>query len=587
MTSNVSNNQQLIDKFGIEVKPSTAYTIYLDKNNTEKDSLYVFFCDAEYNYISLKNKMSVDNYNILNFAIPENAKYLTARIGVFDAGKTIEFSNIMLLEGTYTKETLPKYEQYGAMPSLEFPSEIQAVGQDVNLFDKDSVEFYNNNLDTFSNTANSNTTRVRTSSFEIEGGETYTLSGLTEKTTLLSIRPYGENEKIVSTGVSRVENTFTLTKEVKYIHLLFKNNDDSELNREDVKAMPIKLQKGAEATAYSPYGCGSANITVCNKNFFDKNAVVWEAGKRVNSSTGKLESNSFEWASTQNYIPVPSNTTLHFKGTVCYVSWRFYMHTYNANKQFIKTIELNSGSETRELTFNTEEAKFVRFTFNVSKINWDSIQLEIGETATDYIAHEEQTLTMPIQQEMLEGDKFEKVNGVWKEKHTWNSIAFTDNKTGWFKSGVTKTNAYGRENVITGLPILTEETSKCTHFKYSDNTTSPFSYASRSDNIYLCFPLGTAETLEEFKSLMQEQTDAGTPVRVYYKLAEPYYLDCTSEQIAILDEIEETLHTYKNGTHVYCTDEISPIFNVRYTRDQEAYIKDQLKPIIQELTGGN
>ena len=40
----------------------------------------------------------------------------------------------MVLEGTYTADTLPPYEPYGAMPSPDYPSEIVTVGQNVNIF---------------------------------------------------------------------------------------------------------------------------------------------------------------------------------------------------------------------------------------------------------------------------------------------------------------------------------------------------------------------------------------------------------------------------------------------------------------------
>lgn len=46
---------------------------------------------------------------------------------------------IMLLEGTYTTENIPAFEEYGKMPSLDYPAEVEAVG------DSGSVEIVKSN----------------------------------------------------------------------------------------------------------------------------------------------------------------------------------------------------------------------------------------------------------------------------------------------------------------------------------------------------------------------------------------------------------------------------------------------------------
>lgn len=50
------------------------------------------------------------------------------------------------------------------------------------------------------------------------------------------------------------------------------------------------------------------------------------------------------------------------------------------------------------------------------------LQIEEGEIATQYETHQEQNYEMPIQQEMLEEDKLEKIEEKWKEKHHWRKI---------------------------------------------------------------------------------------------------------------------------------------------------------------------
>ena len=49
----------------------------------------------------------------------------------------------MLLKSIYTANTMLRFEQYGTMPSTHYPSEIETVGSNVNLFDKDNVNKLN------------------------------------------------------------------------------------------------------------------------------------------------------------------------------------------------------------------------------------------------------------------------------------------------------------------------------------------------------------------------------------------------------------------------------------------------------------
>ena len=59
----------------------------------------------------------------------------------FDAGDVLENFTVKAM---LTDEVDTEYEEYGAMPSLEYTSKIKTVGQDVNIFDKDNVNVIEN-----------------------------------------------------------------------------------------------------------------------------------------------------------------------------------------------------------------------------------------------------------------------------------------------------------------------------------------------------------------------------------------------------------------------------------------------------------
>ena len=603
MSQAISNNQQLINKFGTEVKPDTAYTIYLDKNNTETDTLYAFFCDADYNYISLKNKTSVNNYNILNFTTPENAKYLTFRLGIVNVDKTIEFSNIMILEGTYTKETIPKFEQYGAMPSLEFPSETQAVGQDVNIFDKN--QFIHGSWNSGSNT------RIVAFVKNVKKGESYTIKRYNSKYNFsCGISSHNtRNDNATNsddTGWKTVDKyTITASKD-GYLYMQIKNVTDAEINPTMITNSDFKLVKGTEINGYSSYNCGSANVTVCSKNKLDfskwNNATAShgtieqvENGIKLTATANDCYTDTFayKFQGTLNkdkieyygFIAKP-NTKYTFSCKVSNVTVSKRLSMFFSDKDY--NIISSAVSATSALTATTpENCKYITVRIGVTNtgdsLTFTDLQAEEGD-ATDYIAHEEQTLTMPVQQEMLEGDYFDLDNE--EEVHIWGKL-IVDGTEVW-SSNITSDKSIFFIN-IEGQTI-SKETVKSNKYIYSEKAWQLIDdgqICTQSNNSYIFIRQDNFKTVGELKTKLQELYNVGNPLTIYYKLEAPTKLPFTDSQKAVAKQIRETLHTYKGGTHVYSTDEISPIFNVRYTVDQKAYIDAQLKPIIQELTGGN
>lgn len=68
--------------------------------------------------------------------------------------------------------------------------------------------------------------------------------------------------------------------------------------------------------------------------------------------------------------------------------------------------------------------------------------------------------------------------------------------------------------------------------------------------------------VESFKSLLAELYANGTPVVVEYDLAEEEIEPYTTEQQAVYNKIKNTAKSYGDITHIFSTDEISPIFDV-------------------------
>ena len=82
-------------------------------------------------------------------------------------------------------------------------------------------------------------------------------------------------------------------------------------------------------------------------------------------------------------------------------------------------------------------------------------------------------------------------------------------------------------------------------------------------------------TIEDFKAKLKELYDSGKGVEVYYKLAEPLVLDCTDEQIAVLNELENMI-TYADKTIITIDNDLSEM-TVEVEQSRMSMIENKLK----------
>lgn len=72
--------------------------------------------------------------NIKNYIFEEDTSIENLYFYIAAAGVTVDLTvKLMILEGTYTTDTLPDYEPYGASPSPEFSSEVKTIKDKINI----------------------------------------------------------------------------------------------------------------------------------------------------------------------------------------------------------------------------------------------------------------------------------------------------------------------------------------------------------------------------------------------------------------------------------------------------------------------
>lgn len=560
------------EQYRFNCEPNTTYTLFYINDNSIMCRPIAFVYDSESKNIqTLELGLSADNIIIRRFTTSSEAGKMAIRLGTNVDGVNFKFSNIMILKGIYDKSTIPNYEQYGAMPSPDYPSEIKTVGSNINLIEE-TFEGYNINGNGAFEKANGFDMQIAKLKANVKytlNSNTYVFGYYNEKPTIASIT-YDKSRVVLPQSL----NTITPTRD-GYISF---RTDKTDNNKK------IKLVEGTEVGEYSKYGQGCVKVTKCNKNLF---------GKYV---TGI-------WLDTSKKLYLASSTAVGFIARVK-PNTTYTIKKKNKGNRFLLTagkepvkignafsrLIFASNHDLTQYTFTTKENEYYIFLGvyigtdeNELVLAVEKTQLECGNKATTCEEHKEQSYIMPVQQEMLEGDYFDFDNE--EEVHTWNKLVLngTESIEKFQYSDNTFLIAKGAKNVNASEILV--KSNMFMGVSYNNRT------ISRNYIIYVEIETGNIifrntsySALADFKTWLKSQYDAGTPVVIYYKLATPTRLPFTDEQKAVAKELNNA-RTYKNVTNIYSTDETSPIIDLDYFIVTNETIKNegniQSRPILR------
>lgn len=336
----------------------------------------------------------------------------------------------------------------------------------------------------------------------------------------------------------------------------------------------IKLEQGSTATPYSPYGQGCIEVVNCNENFLPITANT----QTVNGITFTINSDkkiTVKGTSTASANIILGSVTLH-KGTYTVsgsnMAYAWGTSRVEFNGATIGVLSLHSGMPSQAITLaDTETITFLIIVSGTgTTVDYTTgIMIKKGETATDYVEHEEQIYIVPTQQPMRAigdyKDTFIKKNGKWFERHyierkvfdgvnnkfeSKHASIYTDTR-GFYKFalegkiiGVNGSTSYGKSNYLKYKNSNAQSAinQDCLWWENHDI----YNYASIS---FL--------TLTEANEWLVELNNSGNPFYIDYVLSTPTNLECTEEQNKILDELENA-KSYKGITHIYSTDEVEP-----------------------------
>lgn len=510
------------------------------------------------NYCSLR--INQDNIQVLfnktnaNGSITTNLKisYITIRTQT-----GITYNNFVVKPQLEIGNGTDTWEQGGASPSLDYPSQVKAVGDNVNLFDKDKFNNFTNNLQYIELTLKSNTK--------------YTMcSNIPKGTGGCNLFAYkkGETASSSSNFVANGENRTVTTGDDGIIIIAYRNYNAS-LSDDPKNDYKYKLVEGTEVGEYSPYGQGSVKVTKCNKNLanIEKFNIAGGTGTTYPKTIQGLKENTeytISFYKSRIVGATISNTAIHGcrKMHFYHNEEKLSEYTYDS-----PVSGFSSGNKKFEIKITTP-AKCNKVICYFDNANGDNninttvydIQLEEG-TATNYEKHQEQSYIMPVQQPMRSigdiRDTFIKKENKWYERHYVQRLILNgtegwnydkNNNRFYFAKAGNKGSGY-----IMSSHYLRGDTTK------QNNTCEIWSSA-------ILFRDERFTEREDFKNMIKAKYNEGIPVYVDYVSITPTDIECTEEQSQILEELNNA-RTYKNVTNI--TTDSKAIIDLDYAKDLE------------------
>lgn len=517
--------------------------------------------------------------------------------------KGITYNNLifkpMIVKGTEQKP----YEQYGASPSLDFPSELKAVGDDINILN-DTIfarkGYYSGIVGATTQKANTTIRLLTDEDINVISNKDITISLGTDKDLKYNVFEIDENDVIIKNNMSsnNKDKTIKLQENTKKISLMLMWQDANKtITLEDIKDCKIKIAYGTRISNYSSYNCGSAKIDIFNKNFIDIDKL-----KSLNSRNAYEKYNNVECLKlagvTQRYnLNCKQNTQYVFQVNIV-----GYTYTSKLIGQFL--IAYTDGSTSYMQTDGTNAGKYSLISKagkTVKALVWNGyssghfayidkndIQLDEATTLTNIVQHEEQSYLVDVQQEMLKGDTFVRKDGKWYEKHCVKTEIMLTFPTTNIEVCGTFANFQINRNIAfavvkNDLKITNVRNDiLCDKLKAKDNSMwggkeDGIQTYINSNKFMISIPFEDIEknfgeelTINNYSQAFKKYINDNGPFKIYYLLEEPELVECTKAQNKVLDEIYNKAHTYKNITNISAESvEVNPTLNIKYLKDAE------------------
>lgn len=451
-------------------------------------------------------------------------------------------------------------------PTPNNPSEIKSIGDDINLFDKDTPSRIDKEVvwkatETGGIYSTSAGWKAIKWNFELDTNSYYTFSyGKRNSDKLyLYIRTYTDNTfttvktMIVSDGTNLI-NTFK--PDSKYVSILFQGS----VSINNIEIPDIKLQKGNQLTPYSKHGEGTLNIEQSSNNLFNASKItnttisVLDSGKTIKMPIA-TSGNGYTQVGTNLKGVCPKlevGDTVYLLGdTTSQNNKHIYL---GGNSKFVWGF-----GKSKTLTENDLNAAFVLYGNNFEKGETEQVtisNLRIVKNASDeWEQYFNNTYTLPLSEPLRSlpngvKDTLE-ADGIHRRV---KKIILNGSENWVLYPNKIKTFRYQMSNLIsTGLSNYYKRLSSATAFDVDTGI-----YLEYTNSIIISDP--RFSTIDEFKTWLSTHNveviyNVRTATELVIETIEPY----TDEQ----KEIISSMVTEK-GTNIFNINENTGIEAVEY-----------------------
>ena len=332
-------------------------------------------------------------------------------------------------------------------------------------------------------------------------------------------------------------NTFTFSISETFNQYLWMSYTDSggnevPITKDNVSSLDVQLEKGSNASSYSPYNGNAYNIDLPTENKFDISKIIENTFLTGDGTTGT--SNVTNLSDYIQILPSKPCTISYTYTTLMNTNNRGYCW-YTENKTFISGNTYSPFVNNIPVTLTApSNAKYIRFSYDK---NCTNIQLQQSSKATPYG-------TTPIElcssQDGTKRDYFlhDKTLDKWYWHREIGKVVLNGSESGW---SYLSANRFNLDNVVDNYlkrqDYITYLSNYYEAFKQSidnsvfntltTNTNYGFNLSSTPANNYTIRIKDTRYTsIANFKSWLSTNN-----VKIYYILATPTNTEITYQPL--------------------------------------------------------
>lgn len=555
-----SGGDYIISSGRLELEANTTYTLYFNVLENSMTDNFISVRTTS-NLADLAGKLSIPASSIGIYTSKLTTGDLSEKydLWLYCNSKGTLKAKIMLLKGEYTIDTMPKYEPYTGgqpSPSPDYPSEVKSVESG-----------FENLLDIGEEFTVTSGEALKRFYVDLKGNTNYTIKfgDITTNNNNLSrilFQFVGNNDKYLGDKyayLTEKKTTFYYDEEIKRINIFSASNyNESQTTTTTFKDMI--LYEGLEDRHYVPYGKKYLPISVIGKNLLNyrnivnpisSNQIIVDKNDNIYSSTP--ESDNRTWAYTN------SNYFLKLKeGNYKLLMWfskkvtkeNAWTYIYTKSKAIKVNSIYNQDKVVMDFTLNeeTDIGIMLKIFDGICKIMLIDNDKQTSEE--NWMPYKGQDYYYPLEHELCKigdvADELDIVNGKLIKRIGKIVLDGSDGTAEWNSWNQSILEQYQlirftRQNwldINANVNIYKATISNCFRNDITNNYTLNSIY-KYNKGLAIILDIHDFPDVETFKNWLKEKYDNGTPVIVYYVLAEPQEIVLDPFDIKLLKDYNQ------------------------------------------------